>query len=125
DFEDWRQLGCTGWGYADVLPYFKRLERSWRGPGRYHGADGPLDVVPIDTSLLLHEPLMQTAVAAGFNVTEDIHGDLEEGFARGEVTIDRHGRRGSTSWAYLHPVMQRPNLTVQLHALTTRVIVEG
>jgi choline dehydrogenase len=125
DFESWRRMGCEGWGYADVLPYFKRMERSWRGATAYHGDSGPIDVVPIDTARLLHEPLMQTAVAAGFNVTDDIHGEIEEGFARGEVTIDRRGRRGSTSWSYLHPVMGRPNLVVTLEAHATRVLTEN
>lgn len=124
DFETWRQMGCEGWGYADVLPYFKRMETSWRGAGKYHGDKGPLHVAAIDTSRLLHEPLFQTAVPAGFNTSDDIHGDVEEGFARGEVTIDRRGRRASTSWAYLHPVMGRKNLTVTLNALVTRVLIE-
>jgi choline dehydrogenase len=124
DFDTWRAMGCEGWGYADVLPYFKRMETSWRGAGKYHGGSGPMYVCPIDTARLLHEPLVQTAAAAGFNVTDDIHAEVEEGFARGEVTIDRRGRRGSTSWAYLHPAMSRPNLTVTLHAQATRVLVE-
>lgn len=125
DFDTWSAAGCEGWSYADVLPYFKRMETSWRGAGPYHGANGPLHVQAIDTSRLLHEPLYQTAVPAGFNTSEDIHGDVEEGFARGEVTIDPRGRRDSTSWAYLHPVMSRPNLTVTLGALVTRVLVEN
>jgi choline dehydrogenase len=124
DFDSWRDLGCKGWGYRDVLPYFQRIEHSWRGPGPYHGDDGPLPVTPINTSRLLHEPLMQTAAAAGFNVTEDLHAQVQEGFARGEVNIDSHGRRASTSSAYLHPVMRRENLTVQLRALTTRVLFD-
>jgi choline dehydrogenase len=124
DFETWRKMGCEGWGYADVLPYFKRMETSWRGAGKYHGGSGPMNVCPIDTTRLLHEPLVETAVPAGFNVTDDIHGDVEQGFARGEVTIDRRGRRGSTSGAYLRPALSRPNLTLTLHALATRVLVE-
>jgi choline dehydrogenase len=124
DFDGWRNLGCEGWGYRDVLPYFRRIEQSWRGAGPYHGDSGPLPVTPIDTSRLLHEPLMQTAAAAGFNITEDLHAQVQEGFARGEVNIDRHGRRASTSSAYLHPVMGRENLTVQLRALTTRVLFD-
>jgi choline dehydrogenase len=124
DFDTWRSLGCEGWGYRDVLPYFRRIETSWRGAGPYHGDNGPLPVRPINTAKLLHEPLMRTAAAAGFNVTEDLHAGVEEGFARGEVNIDRHGRRASTSWAYLHPVMGRENLTVELHALTTRVLFD-
>jgi choline dehydrogenase len=125
DFDTWLSLGCTGWGYADVLPYFKRMENSWRGEGRYHGAGGPVRVLPIDTSRLLHEPLMQTAAAAGFNVTEDLAGDLEEGFARGEATIDDRGRRVSTARAYLHPVLIRKNLALEINALTTRILFEG
>ncbi|HTY49067.1 MAG TPA: GMC family oxidoreductase N-terminal domain-containing protein [Steroidobacteraceae bacterium] len=125
DFDTWKALGCTGWSYADVLPYFKRMENSWRGAGRYHGADGPVRVLPIDTSRLLHEPLMQTAAAAGFNVTEDLAGDVEEGFARGEATIDDRGRRVSTARAYLHPALVRRNLALELNALTTRVLMEN
>jgi len=125
DFDTWRQLGCMGWGYEDVLPYFKRSESSWRGATKYHGDRGPVYVCAIDTTRLLHERLMQTAASAGFNTTDDIHGDIEEGFARGEVTIDRRGRRSSSSWAYLHPVMGRRNLTVTLDALVTRVLLEG
>jgi choline dehydrogenase len=125
DFDSWRDRGCEGWGYADVLPYFKRMETSWRGAGKYHGDKGPLHVCPIDTAKLLHEPLMQTAAAAGYACTDDIHAEAEEGFARGEVTIDRKGRRASTARAYLHPVMSRPNLTVSLNSLTTRVLIEN
>lgn len=125
DFDTWRSMGCHGWGYQDVLPYFRRMESSWRGAGPYHGASGPLPVRAISTEKLLHEPLMQTAAAAGFNVTDDLHGPVEEGFARGEVNIDRQGRRASTSRAYLHPALGRPNLTLQTHALSTRVLVDG
>jgi choline dehydrogenase len=124
DFDAWRRGGCEGWGYRDVLPYFRRMESSWRGAGLYHGDNGPLPVTPINTSRLLHEPLMQTAAAAGFNVTEDLHANMQEGFARGEVNIDSQGRRASTSRAYLHPVMGRPNLTVAMQALTTRVLID-
>ncbi|HEV2703887.1 MAG TPA: GMC family oxidoreductase N-terminal domain-containing protein [Steroidobacteraceae bacterium] len=124
DFDSWRDQGCAGWGHQDVLPYFRRLENSWRGAGPYHGGNGPMPVRQIHTAKLLHEPLMQTAAAAGFNVTDDLHATVEEGFARGEVNIDSQGRRASTSRAYLHPAMGRPNLQVQLHALTTRVLIE-
>ncbi|HTY94100.1 MAG TPA: GMC family oxidoreductase N-terminal domain-containing protein [Steroidobacteraceae bacterium] len=122
DFDGWRDAGCEGWGYRDVLPYFRRMETSWRGAGPYHGASGPLPVVPIDTARLLHEPLMQTAVAAGFGITEDLHAQVQEGFARGEVNVDARGRRASTSRAYLHPVLGRENLNVRMRALTTRVL---
>jgi choline dehydrogenase len=125
DFDGWRDLGCAGWGFADVLPYFKRMETSWRGAGKYHGDNGPLHVRAIDTRKLLHEPLMQTAAAAGFATSDDLHADVQEGFARGEVTITPRGRRASTSRAYLHPVLSRANLTLTSHALVTRVLLEN
>jgi choline dehydrogenase len=125
DFDEWRDLGCDGWGYADVLPYFKRSETSWRGEGLYHGGDGPLNVVPIDTAKLLHEPIMEAARRAGYPTTDDINGEKAEGFARGEATIDRRGRRASTARAYLSAAVEsRPNLRIELHALTTRILIE-
>ena len=124
DFDTWRQMGCEGWSYADVLPYFKRMETSWRGAGPYHGGAGPLHIAAIDTRRLLHEPLISAAYAAGYPVNDDLHAELEEGFARGEVTIDPNGRRSSSSRAYLRPALKRANLTVQSKALTTRVLIE-
>ena len=124
DFDGWRDLGCAGWGYADVLPYFKKLESSWRGAVPFHGAAGPMPIAPIDTTKLLHEPLMQSAGAAGFFVNDDIHGRLEEGFVRGEITVDARGRRANASRAYLHPVRHRANLEVMQGALTTRVLFD-
>lgn len=125
DFETWRQMGCTGWGFADVLPYFKRMEKSWRGAGPYHGDSGPLHVNPVATERLLHHPLMDSAEASGFQRSDDLHGVQEEGFARGEVTIDDRGRRASTSRAYLAPAAARPNLTILTEALTQRVVIEN
>jgi choline dehydrogenase len=125
DFESWRALGCAGWGYADVLPYFKKLENSWRGAVPYHGASGPMPIAPIDTTKLLHEPLMRAATPAGYWTSEDLHGRLEEGFARGEITVDARGRRANSARAYLHPVRHRQNLEVLQGALTTRVLLEG
>lgn len=125
DFDGWRNAGCEGWGFADVLPYFKRMETSWRGAGKYHGDRGPLHVRAIETARLLHDPLMRTAVAAGYSTSDDLHGDVQEGFARGEVTITPRGRRASTSRAYLRPVLGRKNLSLVSQALVTRVLLEG
>jgi choline dehydrogenase len=125
DFDTWRQMGCEGWGYADVLPYFKRMETSWRGAGAFHGDKGPLHVIPVDTRHRMHDMLMQTGRNAGWPVTEDINGAQEEGFSRGELTIDPKGRRASTARAYLQPALARPNLTVVTEALTRRVVLEG
>lgn len=125
DFDRWAQMGCTGWSYADVLPYFRKMERSWRGDSDLHGGDGPLAVTPNATKWLLHDELMAAAKNAGHPLTDDIHAGEEEGVGRIELTIDERGRRASTYAAYLKPAMSRPNLTVLTHAMTQRVLTEG
>jgi choline dehydrogenase len=125
DFDGWRDAGCAGWGYADVLPYFKKLESSWRGAVPYHGASGPMPVAPIDSARLLHEPLMRTAAPAGYWTNDDLHAHLEDGFARGEITVDARGRRANAALAYLHPVRHRPNLEVVQGGLVSRVLIEA
>ncbi|OYW46183.1 MAG: hypothetical protein B7Z08_08530 [Sphingomonadales bacterium 32-68-7] len=123
DFDRWAQKGARGWSHAEVLPYFRRMERSWRGEGNY-GAAGPLPVIPNGTDYLLHDELMQSIRAAGYPVTDDIHAGEEEGGCRVELTIDEKGRRASTYEAYLKPAMARPNLAVVTGALTRKVLVE-
>ena len=125
DFDGWRDAGCEGWGYTDVLPYFKKLESSWRGEVPYHGASGPMPVAPIDTAKLLHEPLMRTAAPAGYWTNDDLHSRMEDGFARGEITVDARGRRANSARAYLHPVRDRANLEVAQGGQVTRVLIES
>lgn len=125
DYDQWAQMGARGWSYADVLPYFRKLEDSWRGESEYHGKGGPVAVRPIDSPFLLHEPMMASAKAAGFDTTEDLAGDKPEGFARGEQTVDAKGRRVSAATAYIKPALGRPNLTVRTGTLTRRVLFEG
>ncbi|MCC6473455.1 MAG: GMC family oxidoreductase N-terminal domain-containing protein [Burkholderiales bacterium] len=124
DYECWAAQGLEGWGYADVLPYFRRLESHWRGAGLYHGADGPIRVTPIEHPDMLFEPLVEAARAAGIPINEDPNGATQDGFSRMETTIGR-GRRSSTARAYLYPAMKRPNLVVRTRALTTRILVEN
>lgn len=125
DYDEWARLGCSGWSYADVLPYFKRAESNWRGADAYHGASGPLSVSPIDTRHLLHTPLMNTAAVAGHAVSSDIDGAVTAGFARGDVTIDKRGRRASSSRAYLRQAIRRRNLKVHTRAVTHRILLEN
>jgi choline dehydrogenase len=124
DFDGWQALGCEGWSYAHVLPYFKKLEHSWRGAVPYHGASGPMPIVPNATARLLHEPLMRAAAPAGFWTSEDLNGRVQEGFARAELTVDARGRRASASRAYLAPVRHRANLQIMQGVLSTRVLIE-
>jgi len=121
DYDQWRQLGLEGWGYADVIPYFRRSERNWRGADPYHGGNGELNVRLGSSSSLLYEPLRAAAQAAGFKESDDIHGAVAEGITRAELTVGGFGRRHSTYRAFLKPALRRRNLTVVNRALTTRV----
>jgi len=125
DYDQWRQLGNVGWGYADVLPYFKRSENNWRGENKYHGGDGPLRVRLSTASHLMYEPHAAAAKAAGIPESEDIHGDQQEGMTRAELTVNGFSRRHSTARAFLMPALRRKNLTLVTHALTTRVRVDN
>jgi choline dehydrogenase len=124
DYDDWRAMGLEGWGYADVLPYFKRSERSWLGEGKYHGGSGELEVNVPEASYVLSDLVARAAAAAGYPVTPDYHGELAEGFMRMEMTATRRGRRASAARAFLYPAMRRRNLTVRSHALVQRVLTE-
>jgi choline dehydrogenase len=125
DYDQWAQMGATGWSFADVLPYFRKSEDSWRGEGPYHGTGGPVHVRPIDSPYLLHDEMMATAEAAGFSTTDDLAGERPEGFARGEQTVDRQGRRVSAATAYLKPAMGRRNLDVRSGVLVRKLVFEG
>jgi choline dehydrogenase len=125
DYDEWSALGIKGWGYADLLPYFKRAETSWRGASAFHGGDGPLTVTGWESRDGLLESTLQAVRAMGYPVHED-HNVLPgcEGFAPPEGTIHR-GERGSTDVCYLRPAMQRRNLAVQVNAQVERVLIEG
>lgn len=125
DYDLWRQQGLEGWAYRDVLPYFKKLETSWRGEGLYHGAQGPVGNVPVDRPETHFPYLQQAANNLGLKSVTDHHGEEQEGISRIEVNTNR-GRRASSARSYLHPAMKtRKNLTVLTKAQTTRVLFEG
>jgi choline dehydrogenase len=125
DFDDWAAMGNTGWGWADVLPYFKKLEDSPHGPSETRGSGGPLQVS--DVSSLVH-PLCEVFLRAGEQLglarNHDINGTSNEGVAINQITT-RNGLRASASSAYLRPAMRRPNLRVETHSMATRVLFEG
>ncbi len=125
DYNSWAQLGAHGWGYEDVLPYFRKMEDSWRGESEYHGVGGPVRVEPIQTEHLLHDPLREAVLAAGYPDTDDINAEQAEGPALGELTIDKNGRRVSAAAAYIRPAIGRKNLEVRLESLVHKVDFEG
>jgi choline dehydrogenase len=125
DFERWKEdEGATGWGYADVLPYFKRAEGRAEGGNEYRGGDGPLSTSygPLDNPL--HQAWLDAAQQAGYSLTEDYNGYAQEGFGRMDMTV-RNGTRCSAAKAYLYEARKRPNLHVIEHALATRILFEG
>jgi choline dehydrogenase len=125
DFDDWARAGCTGWSFADVLPYFRRSECHWRGDGPHHGGSGPLAVREVDTRRLLFEPLRDAAQALGHAFIPDYDTGDTTGIARVNVAIDARGRRASSARAYLAPALGRPNLQVRSGALVQRVVVDS
>jgi choline dehydrogenase len=125
DYDEWRDVyGCAGWGWDDLLPYFKRAEDNERGASDLHGAGGPLSVSDARARSLLAETWLEAAVDAGLPVNEDFNGDAQDGVGWFQVTC-RNGLRCSAAVAYLHPAMSRPNLTVMTHVSVTRVVIEG
>ena len=124
DFELWQEQGASGWGYANVLPYFKRAERRAEGGDAYRGADGPLDTTYGAMTNPLYQAWIDAAAEAGYPLTEDINGAQQEGFGRMDMTV-RSGARCSAAKAYLRPAMTRPNVTVITHARASCVIIEG
>ena len=124
DYDDWRDLGNPGWGFADVLPYFKRAEDQARGESDHHGVSGPLGVADLQHVNELSRVFIQAAEQAEYFRNVDFNGPVQRGFGVYQVT-QRQGRRCSTARGYLRPVADRPNLTVRTGALTTRVMLEG
>ena len=124
DYDGWRQLGCEGWGWDDVAPYFKRSEHQERGASAHHGIGGPLNVSDVTTRHEVSDAVVEACVEAGIPRNADVNGEDQEGVSYYQLTV-KNGQRCSAAVAYLHPAMGRANLTVETRALTTRVIFEG
>ncbi len=124
DYDQWRQMGCEGWSYAEVLPYFKRSEKSWRGEGKYHGGSGEMEVNRTDLRGRLYDETVAAAKTLGYKESADLHGDEPEGFSIPEFNAGR-GRRASTSRAFIHPIRHRTNLHIETGALTSRIVIEN
>jgi choline dehydrogenase len=125
DYDGWaEQPGLAQWSYADCLPYFKRMETCADGDDRYRGRDGPLVLERGRAQGPLFDAFFEAVQQAGYGLTDDCNGDLQEGFGRFDRNV-RRGRRWSAARAYLHPVKGRPNLDVMCRAFATRILFEG
>lgn len=123
DFDHWAEQGATGWSYADVLPYFKRMENAKGGEEGWRGTDGPLHVQRGPRSNPLYRAFIEAGRQAGFEVTEDYNGSKQEGFGPMEQTIHQ-GRRWSAANAYLKPALKRKNVCL-VRGFARRVIIEN
>ncbi|HWA62253.1 MAG TPA: choline dehydrogenase [Caulobacteraceae bacterium] len=125
DYDGWRQLGCEGWGWDDVHPYFRRAEHQERaGLDDFHGRGGPLNVSDVTQKHPVSDAVIEACVEAGLPRNDDVNGADQEGVAYYQLTV-KNGQRCSAAVAYLHPAMGRANLTVETNALAARVLFDG
>lgn len=123
DFDHWAEEGATGWGFADVLPYFKRMEDNDGGEDGWRGHGGPLHVQRGSRKNPLYGAFVEAGRQAGFELTDDYNGSKQEGFGPMEQTI-RGGRRWSAASAYLKPALKRKNVSL-VNGFARRVIIEN
>ncbi len=123
DFDHWAETGAIGWSFADVLPYFKRMENSHGGEASWRGTDGPLHVRRGARKNPLYAAFIEAGNQAGFELTQDYNGAKQEGFGAMEQTIHR-GRRWSTANAYLRPALKRKNVSL-VNGFARKVIIEN
>ena len=124
DYDEWRQAGCTGWGYEDVLPYFRKAEDNDTWDNRWHGQGGPLGVSQPSAALPICEAYFAAAAQLGIPRNGDLTSETPEGVGYYQLT-QRKVRRSSTSVAYLGPAKRRPSLSVVTGAQVLRIVVEA
>jgi choline dehydrogenase-like flavoprotein len=124
DYDGWRQMGCTGWAYADVLPYFRKAEDNDTYADHYHGKGGPLGVSQPQAPLPICEAYFAAAAALGIPRNLDINGERQDGVCYYQLT-QRNARRSSAAMAYLAPNRHRANLHVRTGVEVRRIVVEG
>jgi choline dehydrogenase len=124
DYDRWRQRGNDGWGFDDVLPYFKKAENQERGADDFHGVGGPLPVSNLGHPDPISAAFIEAAVETGIPFNPDFNGATQEGAGFFQTTT-RRGRRASTAVAYLRPALGRTNLHVESSALAQRIVFAG
>ena len=124
DFDTWAQLGNKGWGYRDVLPHFRAMEKYDGGDDEFRGRDGPLRVTDLKERGPIYDALIAAAGDAGIEESVDYNGPTQDGIGMTQVTINK-GRRMSTAYCYLDPARSRSNLRIETGALTERLLFDG
>jgi choline dehydrogenase len=124
DYDNWAQLGATGWASGDVLPYFRRAEGNERLADELHGTDGPLNVSDASTRHPVSDAVVEAGIEAGLPFNDDCNGEAQDGISYFQLTV-KNGRRWSAAQAYLKPAMMRPNLKVETEAHMAAILFEG
>ena len=124
DYDHWASQGNPGWGWEDVLPYFKRAEHNERGADAFHGTGGPLNVMDLRSPNIFGPEFVRAGVEAGYPANSDFNGAEQEGVGMYQVT-HKNGERFSAAKAYLTPNLSRPNLQVITGAHISRVLLDG
>lgn len=128
DYERWVDSGCENWGYDELLPYFKKAENNIRGANDYHGDSGPLNVSELLSPRPISNAFVDACVANGIEYNDDFNGAKQYGAGLYQVTHfhgDKQGQRCSAAAAYLHPVEDRPNLTIVTDAMVSHILIEN
>jgi choline dehydrogenase len=124
DYDTWSRLGCKGWSYDEVLPYFKRIESTKIGSAEYRGRTGPVKVTQTRKLSSFYDLFIKSAAAADIPFNPDYSGAYQEGVAMAQLTA-HHGARQSTATSYLKPARSRPNLTILTGSEATALIMDG
>lgn len=128
DYDRWADDGCHGWGYTDLLPYFKKAENNVRGADDYHGDSGPLHVTELLSPRPISKAFVDACIANGIDANDDFNGAKQDGAGLYQVTHfhgDKQGQRCSAAAAYLHPIEERPNLKIITGTTVSRVLIEN
>jgi len=125
DYAQWHDAGLTGWDYASLLPYFRRIESHWRGADAYHGSGGEVPVTPLRHHSQLTPYVLAAARGMGLPLTNDLLGPQPDGIGMSDLNVDPRGRRSSAADAFLTPIQSRRALTVETQAQVLQLVVEA
>jgi len=128
DYDNWKDMGCDGWGFNDVLPYFKKSENNLRGNDAYHGNSGPLQVADPFYNSPITADFLKACQVNQVHYNHDFNGEDQSGAGPYQVTQfhdDKKGQRCSSAASFLHPNLARPNLEVMTHAYVTKILLDG
>lgn len=123
DYDNWAELGCTGWAYDDVLPYFRKAESNERGSDDYHGENGPLFVSDQHYLNPVSEAFVEAAAQLQMHRNDDFNGERQEGFGHYQVT-QRNGERWSAARAYIEPIRNQGNVSIRTNTLVEKLVIE-